>query len=229
MKDKTYYLAENGKQIGPFSLEELKAKKVDGESLIWFDGLEKWKKIKDISELSFLLIKTPPPITESEEEKSETNIPPIPEENKIINEANQAKPEYEIATIGERLGGFLIIQILIIIINVIVTGEAIGEDDGFNGSFFTMALLQGLGTGIVNGIFYPFFSGNLGHKLMGIKVIRKSDGTPVNNLIEGFMREFFKGFSSLVLIPIIWLFFNKERQNYYDNVLGTLVIKNKKI
>lgn len=62
-----YYLEKNGKQIGPFRLEEMKRKNLKSDMLAWHDGLENWRKIKDIPELNDIVNKLPPPIPKSNE------------------------------------------------------------------------------------------------------------------------------------------------------------------
>jgi hypothetical protein len=73
---------ENGKQLGPFSFEQLKVKSIAKDTLIWFDGLDKWTKAEKIVELSSLLSKMPPPINEVDDRSVEENMPPIPVEVK---------------------------------------------------------------------------------------------------------------------------------------------------
>jgi uncharacterized RDD family membrane protein YckC len=216
MESIQYYLVENGKQTGPFSFEDLKGKTLTSESLIWFEGLEKWKKADSIEELKELF-NQPPPITEIEDEQN-VSIPPIPTSDENI--------DYELAPIGARFGGYLLVNVIVLIIFFVVGGtiEDLENSDGF----FRDALWAGLGGALINGIFYPFFSGNLGHKLLGLKVIHKENGEPMNNIFHGLLREFYKGVFSMVIIPVIWLLFDKNRQNLYDKMEKTLVVKNKK-
>lgn len=58
------YFYNNGKkQFGPFSLEELKAQKILKEYLVWYEGIENWKKADEIEDLKDYFSKiTPPPI-----------------------------------------------------------------------------------------------------------------------------------------------------------------------
>lgn len=219
MTTKMYYLVENGKQIGPFSFDDLKSKSIEPDTLIWFEGQEKWKKAKAVPELSALIKKVPPPIDVVDEESADTKTPPIP------NYSGTTTKKYELATKGERLGGYLLTQIFTLVLFFILGGSL--DDLESTEGFFMDIIYAGIGTGIFNGIFYPFFSGNLGHKLLGIKVIKKSDGSPIKNIFTGYSREFFKGALSVVIIPVIWLLFDDERQNLYDKIQGTLVVKDK--
>lgn len=62
-----YFYAVNGQQMGPASLEQLKAffanRTINKDSLIWKQGMPSWTALKDIPELqSFLGGNTPPPL-----------------------------------------------------------------------------------------------------------------------------------------------------------------------
>lgn len=54
-----YYYAVNNEKIGPITIEELKKANINDETLVWFRGLEKWKKIKNIPELQSVFISEP--------------------------------------------------------------------------------------------------------------------------------------------------------------------------
>ena len=58
-----YYLAQNGETKGPFTEEQLREMlqrgEIDGESYIWHEGLEGWKRLKEV--LPNLLPPPPPP------------------------------------------------------------------------------------------------------------------------------------------------------------------------
>lgn len=62
-----YYYAVNGQQAGPVTFDVLKGlfanRTINRDSLIWKQGMENWKALKDIDELkSFLGGNTPPPL-----------------------------------------------------------------------------------------------------------------------------------------------------------------------
>ncbi len=64
-----YYYAINGQQAGPVSFEVLQSlfanRTVNKESLVWKQGMDNWKPLKEIEELkSFLGGATPPPLPE---------------------------------------------------------------------------------------------------------------------------------------------------------------------
>lgn len=57
MSDNKYYIVENGKKSGPFSIEELKTKNIKIDTLVWYEGLENWKKAKEIETLRIIIKK----------------------------------------------------------------------------------------------------------------------------------------------------------------------------
>lgn len=53
MKD--YYFVKNNKRIGPVSFNGLKKAEIKSDTLIWFNGLDKWMLAKNIPELEVIL------------------------------------------------------------------------------------------------------------------------------------------------------------------------------
>ena len=51
-----YYYLENNEKRGPFTLSELKTKDLNNQTLVWFEGLEKWTQLQNIEELNELLL-----------------------------------------------------------------------------------------------------------------------------------------------------------------------------
>lgn len=60
-----YYIYVDGKQEGPFTLEQLTKFSISTKTLIWFEGQSDWKPINEIDELKVLLKSVPPPIREA--------------------------------------------------------------------------------------------------------------------------------------------------------------------
>lgn len=63
----SYYYAANGQQQGPVSMETLKSlfanRTINKDSLVWKQGMDNWKALKEVEELkSFLGGNTPPPL-----------------------------------------------------------------------------------------------------------------------------------------------------------------------
>jgi len=65
-----YYVAENGKAVGPFNIETLKTMITTGKfiksSLVWKDGMKEWIKAEEVEELKNLFNSNIPPIPHSE-------------------------------------------------------------------------------------------------------------------------------------------------------------------
>jgi len=80
---------------------------------------------------------------------------------------------------------------------------------------------------IVGAIFYPIYSGNLGHKIFGLKVIYSETGEDYKKTSEGAIRESLKKILGYLVIPNIWVLWDKKNQNLYDKLTKTYVVKNK--
>jgi hypothetical protein len=59
---KEYYYSDGQNQLGPFSLEILKEKKISKDTMVWCEGMVDWEKAGELEELKFLFLVTPPPI-----------------------------------------------------------------------------------------------------------------------------------------------------------------------
>ena len=59
---KKYFYSDGTNNFGPFTLEELKEKRITRETMIWFQELVEWQKAGTIKELNNLFALTPPPI-----------------------------------------------------------------------------------------------------------------------------------------------------------------------
>lgn len=57
--DKIYYYLDGDKRLGPYSLGQLVGK-IDGSTLVWYDGLDDWELAYDIDELRSFLELAPP-------------------------------------------------------------------------------------------------------------------------------------------------------------------------
>lgn len=57
---KKYYYATGQSQFGPFSLEELRIQPITLDTLVWYDGLDSWRPVRDLPELASLFQRTPP-------------------------------------------------------------------------------------------------------------------------------------------------------------------------
>lgn len=79
---KKYFLHNGSESSGPFTLEELKAKRISKTTPVWFEGMEHWKIAGEIPELTSVFVVSPPPF------KTATtplpNVKKMPEDRKIL-------------------------------------------------------------------------------------------------------------------------------------------------
>ena len=84
--------------------------------------------------------------------------------------------------------------------------------------------------GLILGIiFYPLFTGNIGHRIFNLKVISAESGKDYKKPIEGGIRELLKHLLVYLIIPIIWILWDEKNQNLYDKLTKTYVVENNKI
>jgi len=57
-----YYLHNGIDNIGPFSKEELKTRKITKDTPVWSNEMDDWKKAGEIDELKIILLTMPPPL-----------------------------------------------------------------------------------------------------------------------------------------------------------------------
>jgi uncharacterized RDD family membrane protein YckC len=64
---------------------------------------------------------------------------------------------------------------------------------------------------------------------MGLQVISADNGEVIRNSKTGAIRESLKSVLSVFIIPIIWLLFDSKKQNIYDKIVRTYVVKKKQV
>ena len=57
---KYYFIAENDKQSGPLTIEDLRGKQIDKDTLVWSEGMPEWVAAETVEELRELLTSKPP-------------------------------------------------------------------------------------------------------------------------------------------------------------------------
>jgi|WetSurMetagenome_2_1015567.scaffolds.fasta_scaffold82639_1 hypothetical protein len=57
---KKYFYIENNSTLGPFTFDELAAKRLSSNTLVWFEGQSGWKGAYEIPEVKDAFIATPP-------------------------------------------------------------------------------------------------------------------------------------------------------------------------
>ena len=58
-------------------------------------------------------------------------------------------------------------------------------------------------------------------------VISSEDGSDQNKAGAGAIREALKSVFGLFIVPVIWLICDNDKQNLYDKVVKTIVVKKK--
>ena len=66
-----YYYLKDEKQLGPFTIEELKENNLNSETYIWATNMSEWQKVKDLpiilEHLAINITPPPPPNTSQTE------------------------------------------------------------------------------------------------------------------------------------------------------------------
>ncbi|MBL4745537.1 MAG: RDD family protein [Flavobacteriaceae bacterium] len=215
----TYYLIEKDEKTGPFTIEQLNEKDLYKETLVWTKGLDEWTEAKNIPMLKDIIDQTPPLYNIAPKQQVTPPEPPI------YKKPVEDYFGYKLATKWERfIATFIETLIMMIPLLIITKGDYLNDDSYI--SVYDIAI-NILGAIMVGGLMYPIWSGNIGHKIFGIKVISKETGEDIKNPIKGIIREFSKVILSYFIIPMIWLFWDKDRQNLYDKISKTIVVKKK--
>ena len=134
-------------------------------------------------------------------------------------------PGLEFAGAGARLVGYIVDTIIIsvvVILLFIVTGLLVA-------TLPILSIVPILAIPIISIAYFPYFwakSGQTpGQKMMGIKVVRDSDGGPVT-MGSAILRLLGYWVSGLVFyLGYIWIFIDKRHRGWFDLIAGTVVIK----
>ncbi len=214
-----YYLIENDTKCGPFTLDELQQKEIQRETPMWTRGLDDWTEARNIPMLKEILEQTPPTF-----KKKNTVLPPPPP-TAATSRNTEKYHGYNLASRWERFLASLIGGLIIFVPVAFVTkGDYFLQEDFFSPTSIIVDLIV---TIIIGGLMYPLWNGNLGHKIFGLKVISLKNGKDIKQPTDGIIREFLKYIFSYFILPIIWLLWDKDKQNLYDKAVSTVVVKKK--
>lgn len=181
-----FYIALNGQQTGPFTIDDLKVKNIQRDTLVWTEGLDNWTKAEHIPLLKDVLRATPPPLPHTETKTTSQQVPPPTPPPPISNDKYFG---YELALRRERLFANIIEAIIITVPLLLLLGDNIGDSDPYS---IESVVGSGIFSAILGAIFYPMWGGNLGHKIMGLKVISAENGEIQSNAKTGVIREVLK-------------------------------------
>lgn len=73
-----FYYESQGKVLGPYSISEMRAKKLQPGTFVWRYGYENWTPAFETAELKHLFLPPPPPLPETTLKASVVNIAPKP-------------------------------------------------------------------------------------------------------------------------------------------------------
>ncbi|MCY7363643.1 MAG: DUF4339 domain-containing protein, partial [Ignavibacteria bacterium] len=51
-----YFIHDGSVQKGPYTFQELSSVKFSAEDFVWFDGMDKWKRARDLQEFKELYL-----------------------------------------------------------------------------------------------------------------------------------------------------------------------------
>ncbi len=220
-----FYIAIDGQQQGPFTIDELATKPLYKDTMVWTEGLENWIKAEYMPLLKDVIKVTPPPLNIPDAKATaEVKWQPIPEP------LPHPYFGYELASRSDRLiaailGGIITAIPLMAFRSYVVEGmlHLYYDDYGTVSLLYSAAL-----SALVGALFYALWSGNLGHKIMGLKVISSEDGSDKKSAVAGVIREGLKSVLGTFVIPVIWILWDSDKQTIYDKVARTYVVKNKR-
>ena len=102
-------------------------------------------------------------------------------------------------------------------------------DEFWNVEVESIDVLYSAVSALISGaVFYPIFSGNLGHKIFNLKVISEKKGEDYNLPEKGGIRECLKYILGCLIVPKIWILWDEKNQNLYDKLTKTLVVEKDK-
>jgi hypothetical protein len=113
-----FYIHFEGQQLGPFTLEELKQRGINRNTMVWFDGLSEWKEAGLIAELKPLFLNQPPPFNKQSTSSNGSAEP-------IMN--NQSQPQNG----GSKLV-WLLAVLCIIVIGILILIDQQKKQDKIN-------------------------------------------------------------------------------------------------
>lgn len=121
---KQYYYADNDQQFGPFSIDELKTKRLKKTTLVWTEGMQDWAVADSINELKEILISKPPPLPKKSNTPQTIEIVQIKQSPKL-----KTSKKYDLAykkeTDATIFGILLIILTVILSLTGVITFESV--------------------------------------------------------------------------------------------------------
>ncbi|MDB5229011.1 MAG: helix-turn-helix domain protein [Bacteroidota bacterium] len=224
---KNYFIVQRGRQSGPISLSELLKIKYEPNTLVWTQGFKEWLNVTNKEDLFQKLGITLEDLQSNSPSQTSSQPKVFTGSTVITGTPNSAGPfisndisnthGYILAGRGKRFLAFIFNWIMTAFAAKLIP-NSYGEYDGLAFIFIPL-------TAVVS---YNLWSGNIGHKILGLKVIHAVSGEDIKNPLIGFLRELSKNMLMWFTLPIIWLLWDKRKQNVYDKIFRTLVVEQHK-
>jgi uncharacterized RDD family membrane protein YckC len=208
-----YYVIQNGRQFGPFSITELTKLNFQQDNLIWTNGLPDWVPVSNMEEVYNKIEIAKNDLAELSTRLQNTRQNKTNNHEAILSGAKDVTfSGYKIASPARRLAACVLHWFIALLVLSICFTKARGGT-----SVFIMCVLSAIS--------YFFWSGNIGHKILKLKVIKADTEADCKNPVVGFFREAIKLFCTFMIIPNVWLIFDEKKQNLYDKLFNTIVIE----
>ena len=225
-----WYFIEDGERRGPYTIAELKGQNITPYTLVWTDSMKDWEKAKDVGALQGTLMGKSSQVPaiqayhqKNSEAKEESVFEPF-----LASIHGEWYFGYELAKRRERLFAYLVeafivsVTFLLLFLVMGVDFENVPEKPFID----IHDVLYSAVTGVVMGaVLYPIFSGNLGHAILGMKVISSVTGEDYKSPLQGAVRETLKYVLGYLIVPFLVIFFDKRKQTLIDMMTKTLVVK----
>jgi len=113
---KTWYIRRNNKNLGPYSVEELRQLSLTHEDYVWKEGLANWRRAASLPELEPLLTTTIPPpfLSQKNTAANSTLLGMFQKRSRSYTASNRAKSRIRTRLIG--IGILLVLSLLTYII-----------------------------------------------------------------------------------------------------------------
>jgi uncharacterized RDD family membrane protein YckC len=197
-----YYFGINGARVGPLDEEAIREKisqnQIQGNTLVWTVGLDRWVETKEVPELTVVF----PEVSCLRE----SSPPPLPSEL-----SNDKVPQEALADFGERLVAGLIDALVGLIPSIIVN-----------------SIIPFVGGLFIYGVYYAYCMSvkgggqTVGYKAMKLKLIDQDSGRglSVGSVIGWYLVYTFGG-----VIGWIWFFTDQRRRMLHNMASRSLVVK----
>lgn len=222
--DKRFYIVQRGIQTGPLNWKDVLQLKFSPNTLVWTPGFEDWISVNSKDEL---LSKLGLPFGGMHKIENEDNL--ALQNEKIFGNINANSANVFISNDIKNTFGYALAsrgkRLLAFIFNWFISVIVYDLTDKMTSSYSSFSLFFIPLTAIIS---YHLWSANIGHKILGLKVIQAKTGEDFRSPLLGFLRELCKYFFFWFIIPIVWLLWDSKKQNLYDLIFGTLVVQQKK-